>query len=362
MIEEDLKCIGCGATIQTTDEGKSGYTPASSLKNEGELYCKRCFRLRHYNEVADTELSEDDFLAMLNEISTKDALIVNVIDIFDFSGSLITGLQRFAGGNPVLIIGNKADILPKSLKKNKLLNWMKRELADNGIKPVDVMLTSQREKGDDLEVILDRIEELREGRDVYVVGVTNVGKSTFINRILKQVGDMENVITTSHYAGTTLNMIEIELSDGAKLVDTPGIIHKNQIVHLLDKKDLKLTSPSKEIKPKAFQLNPEQTLFLGGLARFDFIKGERQSFYAYFANELDIHRTKLAGADEFYEKHKGGLLKPAVEPELVRHTYTIKEPTDVVINGLGWIAVKHEAQIAIYAPKGVGITLRKALI
>ncbi len=38
------------------------------------------------------------FLRMLNEISSKDALIVNVVDIFDFSGTIITGMQRFAGG------------------------------------------------------------------------------------------------------------------------------------------------------------------------------------------------------------------------------------------------------------------------
>ncbi len=68
-------------------------------------------------------------------------------------------------------------------------------------------------------------------------------------------------------------------------------------------------APAKEIKPKVYQLNPEQTLFLGGLARFDFIQGERSSFIAYVANDV-IHRTKLTKADEFYEKHVHGLLQP----------------------------------------------------
>ena len=35
---------------------------------------------------------------------------------FDFNGSLIPGLHRFIGDNPVLLVGNKVDILPKSLK------------------------------------------------------------------------------------------------------------------------------------------------------------------------------------------------------------------------------------------------------
>ncbi len=53
-LEEDLYCIGCGAKIQTTDPVKPGYTPMSALKKgleTNELYCQRCFRLRHYNEI-----------------------------------------------------------------------------------------------------------------------------------------------------------------------------------------------------------------------------------------------------------------------------------------------------------------------
>lgn len=34
------------------------------------------------------------------------------------------------------------------------------------------------------------------------------------------------------------------------------------MAHYLTDKDLKIVSPSKEIKPKTYQLNPEQTLFL----------------------------------------------------------------------------------------------------
>ena len=64
-------------------------------------------------------------------------------------------------------------------------------------------------------------------------------------------------------------------------------------------KNLKHVSPKKEIKPKTHQLNPEQTSFLGGLGRFDFISGEKQGFTAFFDNELKLHRTKLEGASAF---------------------------------------------------------------
>ncbi|MBS2634289.1 hypothetical protein KFY46_26625, partial [Salmonella enterica subsp. enterica serovar 1,4,[5],12:i:-] len=72
----------------------------------------------------------------------------------------------------------------------------------------------------------------------------------------------------------------------------------------------------KEIKPKTYQLNAGQTLFLGGLGRFDFIDGDKQGFTAFFDNNLKLHRTKLDGADAFYDKHVGSLLMPPGPKEL----------------------------------------------
>lgn len=367
---EEIQCIGCGAIIQTTDKDKIGYTPKQALENgleSGDIYCQRCFRLRHYNEIQDVSLSDDDFLRFLNEIGKKEALIVNVIDIFDFNGSVIPGLHRFVGNNPVLLVGNKVDILPKSLKRSKMRQWLKERAHEEGLRPVDVLLTSAK-KPQEITELLGVIEDYRNGRDVYVVGVTNVGKSTLINQIIEQTAGEKEVITTSRFPGTTLDKIEIPLDDGHFLIDTPGIIHRHQMAHYLGKKDLKIIAPHKEIKPKIYQLNAEQTLFLGGLARFDFLQGEKSSFIAYVANDVKIHRTKTIKADSFYERHVGDLLQPPREdevedfPELVRFEFSIKEKTDIVFAGLGWITVTKPGIVAGWAPKGVDIIKRKALI
>ena len=238
---------------------------------------------------------------------------------------------------------------------------------EEGLRPVDVVLTSAQNKHAIKEVI-DKIEQYRKGRDVYVVGVTNVGKSTLINAIIQEITGDQNVITTSRFPGTTLDKIEIPLDDGSYIYDTPGIIHRHQMAHYLTAKNLKYVSPKKEIKPKTYQLNPEQTLFLGGLGRFDFIAGEKQGFTAFFDNELKLHRTKLEGASAFYDKHLGTLLTPPNSkekedfPKLVQHVFTIKDKTDLVISGLGWIRVTGNAKVAVWAPEGVAVVTRKAII
>ncbi len=71
---EALHCIGCGAVIQTTDKAGIGYTPPSALEKgleTDELYCQRCFRLRHYNEIAAVNISDDEFLRLLTEVGNS---------------------------------------------------------------------------------------------------------------------------------------------------------------------------------------------------------------------------------------------------------------------------------------------------
>ncbi|CAJ1222152.1 ribosome biogenesis GTPase YqeH [Limosilactobacillus fermentum] len=366
----ELRCIGCGAVIQTEDKDALGYTPASALNKgleTGELYCQRCFRLRHYNEIAPVSLTDDDFLRLLSHIREANALIVYVVDIFDFNGSIIPGLHRFVGKNPVLLVGNKEDLLPRSLRRSKLTDWLRQQANQAGIRPLMTTLVSAK-RNHQVEELLATIEKYRQGRDVYVVGVTNVGKSTLINQIIKQRTGVEDLITTSRFPGTTLDKIEIPLDDGHELVDTPGIIHQEQMAHVLPAEDLRLVAPQKEIKPKTYQLDEQQTIFLGGIARFDYLKGPRAGLTAYFDNNLPLHRTKLANADAFYEKHLGGLLVPPHQneidqfPALERFEFAITEKSDLVFEGLGWITVPAGLVVAGWAPKGVGVLVRRAMI
>lgn len=365
---DDLRCIGCGATIQSQDQTKAGFVPAKVLENNTNeaVVCRRCFRIKHYNELNDVELNDDDFLRLLHGIGDREALVVMVVDIFDFNGSWINGINRFVNGNPVLLVGNKVDILPHSVKQSKLKHWMTKEARSMGLVPIDVALMSAG-KGIGIDEVTDLIHEYRQGRNVYVIGCTNVGKSTFINALLKRfANETKDIITVSNYPGTTLDVIEIPFDEASAIIDTPGVINRDQMAHHVDRDALMLISPKKEIKSKTYQLNQQQTLYFGGLARFDYIEGGKNNFTTYIANEINVHRTKLTNADELFANHAGELLQPISHSRLVRHEFHLRanEKVDLVISGLGWINVfpTTKIKVALHAPQGVSVFVREALI
>lgn len=209
-----------------------------------------------------------------------------MVDLFDYNGSLIQGLARHVNYNDLLVIGNKRDILPKSIKDTKIIHWLRRQLKLEGIKPVDVLLTSGK-KNYHLDELMAMIDQYRKGRDVYVVGATNVGKSSLINALLKAYSnENENLITTSEFPGTTLDLIEIPLDEHSSIYDSPGIVNRHQIAHIVDEKELQNILPQSELRPVNYQLNSQQTLYFGGLARLDFITGERTSLVCYFPSKI----------------------------------------------------------------------------
>lgn len=362
-------CSGCGVALQTEDEQKPGFVPTGVLDKE-HVICQRCHRLKHYDDMLPVELDDDDFLRVLHEIGERRGFIVHIVDLFDLGGSWISGLQRFVNHQPILLVANKIDLFPQSMHWHKIKQRLHMFCRDMGLKPVDILLCSA-EKGLGIERVMKAMEIHRQGKDVYVVGTTNAGKSTLINQILKKFHVHEKEwLTTSRLPGTTLDFIDIPLKDGSHLFDTPGVINRRQIAYYVAEEEWKVIFPKKRVKPRVYQLDARKTLFLGGLARVDFISGERQSFVCYLSNLLKVHRTKLEKADDLYAEHAGELLSPPAKanmadwPEMKKHTFKISaEPTDIVFAGLGWVSVKGAgAVVEAYAPDGVDVSVRPALI
>lgn len=362
------RCEGCGVALQTADPGQVGFIPEKALTRDVVL-CRRCYRIRHYGEMGSVEQDPDAYLKRLDEIAERDCLVVLVVDLFDFAGSWIPGLLRRIGNHPLLVIANKVDLFPPSVKEGRLKEWVLQLMDEMGLHPEDVVLCSAR-KGMNIKRVMQAMESCRNGRDVYMIGTTNVGKSTLVNQLLKEAGGAEEaVITTSPYPGTTLDAIRIPLDDGKYLIDTPGIVRNDRMSEWVSSKELKEVVPSGTIKPKGYQLNEKQTLFFGGLSRFDFVSGKKQPFVCYLSNRLYIHRTKLEQADNLWEKHRGKLLSPPKDPSalppLKKHVIHLKgkRKEDIVISGLGWIAAgKEKAWIEVWVPEGIGVSTRPSII
>ena len=73
------KCKGCGAILQDTESKKAGFIP--KLTDESK-YCKRCFRMMHYNELPKIVASNSDYEKVIDDVIKKNGLIVFVVDIF----------------------------------------------------------------------------------------------------------------------------------------------------------------------------------------------------------------------------------------------------------------------------------------
>jgi ribosome biogenesis GTPase YqeH len=370
MALEKTQCPGCGATLQSEDKHAPGFVPASTVLDE-QVKCRRCFRITNYNEASSVTIDDDDFLRLLNTIGATKSLVVLMVDILDFEGSLISSLHRFVGDNSVILVVNKLDLLPKVTNWNRIVHWVKKQAKEHGLKVQEVVCISAR-RNMGVDRLLETIESHRDGRDVYVVGATNVGKTSMINRLIRDYSDLDRELTVSAYPGTTLDRIEIPLDDGSSIMDMPGIVYKHRLSELAPKATLKALLPEKPLKPAVYQLKAAQTLFFSSFARFDFVSGADQSFTLYSSTAIKIHRTKLENADDLFVKHRGVLLAPPTAEQLdempawTKHDLQIPKGGhyDISISGLGWIKVNSDAgaRVMVHAPRGVKVTVRDSII
>lgn len=371
-MNDELRCYGCGNVLQCEDENKQGYVPTKILESRDNILCQRCFKLQHYNTNSEVELANDEFVAILKNVGKHDALIVYVLDLFAFESSIIPALPEYINNKQVLILANKRDLIPSSIKDTKLINWIRKRLKQLGITNIIDILISSGETNYHIDEILDKFDELRKKKDVYIIGNSNVGKSTFINSLLKcYSNNTQNLITTSCFPGTTLNVINIPLDAKSYIYDTPGIITKNSMYYAIEPKLLKYILPKKEVKATTFQLKNNQTLLLGGLATFSFKEGADTNFTGYFSNYINIIRCKYEKKNTtFNNLLKNNNIHPTSKNitshndlKTVTLNITQKGKIDVVICGYGWFSFEANNQvIELEVPSCCNILIREAMI
>ena len=322
-------CIGCGALLQDKDPNQVGYV--SDLEKE---LCERCFKIRHYNHYQTVEKNNQDYLSILENTITTNDLILFVVDLWNMS-PMIEEMMTYFKKNPVLLVMTKRDILPKSIYEERLLDYMEGQFVDK------IMISSKKNYHFDL--LMEKIKKYQTSKYVYVVGLTNAGKSTMLNQIIKNYTNLETTITTSMQPSTTLGTIEIPLDETLTLIDTPGILDEGNLLNVVDPKVMKKVIPKKEIKPISYQVKGTQYFWIDDICSFTVTDN---NIVIFISNTLQIKR--------FY--------KETDTSNFIPHTFTVKEKQDIVIPGLGFIKVMHSGKITIYVKEQVDVFIRKSFI
>jgi len=329
-------CIGCGIALQDENVTAEGYT--TSIEND---ICSRCFRMKNYGEYQIVTKSNDEYIEILKSVNDTKDLVVYMIDLLNINRDI--SLIREYFDNKVLLVLNKRDILPKSIKDQKIIEYFEKMDFDYQ----DIVIISPK-KNYNIDELLLKIKKYKTSRNVYVVGHTNVGKSTLINTLMKNYSEYDSELTISPLPSTTLNKVNIKLSSDLTLIDTPGLVDSGNILNYVDTSIIKKISPKKEIKPKTYQLKKDQCLIIGDLVRIDYVEGDKNSFTVFASNDLKIKRLNM-------NKHED--LK-----DLFKHELEVGYRQDVVINGLGFIKIVDKAKINLYINKDVEVFIRDSLI
>eukprot|EP01082_Thalassiosira_pseudonana_P003921 g3042.t1 g3042 contig12:1307115-1308808(-) len=354
-------------------------------------------------EVLSRKRFFEEFKKLLMPLKQKTAVILALVDLFDFSGSVLPELDEIAGDNPVILAANKADLLPSEMGQTRAENWVRRELEYLNVRSIAniggaVRLVSCK-TGFGVPGMIEKAKSLAEDMDcdIYVVGAANAGKSTLVNFLLdennpnkstrfegkKRAGNAnkwKGSVTTSPLPGTTLKFIKIELGGGKNLYDTPGLLIPGSLTDRLTPEELKIVVPKKRVEPITFRVASGKCVLVGGLAKIELIGDSKPFLFTFFvANDIKLHPTDSEKSDEFTAKHVGTLLTPPLEPgpermkdigEFEYHTINIdgdgwkQAAADITLRGLGWVAVTGagKAQVRVGVPKGVGVSVRPPLM
>ena len=333
MIKEKY-CSGCGILLQDENLLNIGYT--TNINNE---LCMRCFRLQNYGEYESIASNLIDCEGIIKEINKTNSLVLYVVDLLNLPQN-IESIKKSLHNDCILVL-NKRDLLPLSVKDSKIINYCKNE--NFGFK--DIVITSSV-KNAGMDLLFRKIRNYQTNKDVYVVGYTNAGKSSLISKFIKDYGNREILLSTSPLPSTTLNKIIIPIQDGLRLIDTPGIIDNTNIINYVDRKMLKCLNSKREIKPKTYQLKGNENFIVGKLVRIKYY-GNSNSLTFYIPNEIKINNIS----------EDNMLLK-----DFEKLVLDIDDHHDVVISGLGFIKIVKRCRIELYLPSGVKVFTRKSII
>lgn len=327
------KCIGCGSILQSTDKDKIGYVP--DFKENEAKYCERCFKITHYNEKLILPL-ENINNYIIEEVNNNSEYIFFMIDLLNINSETINTFKMLK--SPKTLIISKLDIIPKSIKEDLIANWIKEtyDLKE------DIKFLSTK-KNINTRLILKTLEE-KKIKTAHILGYTNAGKSTLINKICEQNSIEGKTITTSILPNTTVDFINIPINENITIIDSPGFTQENTLYNNNEFLLMKNILPKNTIKPITEQTKENTSLIIEEKIRIN--ANSKNSLTFYMSNSIKI--------DKVFEKNKN-------LTDINSKEYKLEDNTDIVIKGLGFINVKKACTATIYTINDNLIEIRKSM-
>ncbi len=365
------RCYGCGAILQTNDPNDVGFIPPEKYESDDETLCERCYKLRHYSKYSESKNFNLDYITILSHAKEEKALAVYVLNAFCLMGSFLDGIGKYLPEN-VLVVVNKRDCLPASYSDDYIKSQVQQKLKEENIVAKDIILTSASVTNNiNIDVLIKKIIELRNNKNVYFFGAYQVGKSSIINCLLMEYNNKtDKMITTSPYPGTTLDVINIPLDEDTYLYDTPGIYNSASMVSFLEPTLIKYVLPRTLVRPETYMVKEGQSFVLYNIARIDVTKGDKTNLTFFKSNDLTLSRCKIAKAgplvDSYSEAGKSEIQTDKIKAnhELVKiHIKAIPNQLNILrIYGLLFVEfVGKDQEFDVYVPTAVKVTIEGEL-
>ncbi|XP_052900421.1 nitric oxide-associated protein 1 [Anopheles moucheti] len=308
-----VPCGGCGALLHCIEPNIPGYLPSELFKGKSNeqlltTICQRCHFLKNYNVAINVTVSADDYIEMLSTMKTEKALAILLVDILDFPCSIWPGLAEILGPQrPIIVVGNKIDLLPQdssgyleNVRHCLTKSIIESGFSRNNIKNVALVSAST---GYGVEELITKIHNVWGTRgDVYLVGCTNVGKSTLFNALLRsdlckvQATDLIQRATASPWPGTTIRMLKFPImrpSDYRLYLRTNRLKQEQYIQRANQRLRREQSKASKDVK---------HPTLLGHIGR-TFVREQEEAFDHFSLRQSSGGPTPILTLNEKNEKY-----------------------------------------------------------
>lgn len=365
-IKKVLRCYKCGTILQDSDENSPGYIISNVYNNHKSeiLLCNSCFERVIFKPEPVSNEFDNEFYKILQEAKNTNSLVALVIDLFSFEGAVPQRFIQVLGETNILIVANKRDTLPKNIKDENLIKYVTHRLKILGLNVKEVIITSSLNDYN-INILSEKINELRNNNNVYLIGFQYSGKSSIANSFLKHYSNNTNkLIAQVNFKDTNIRVTEIPLDNKSNLYDIPGIKTYNQLTDLCDKNLVNSILPKKNVLIRKATMYKNNSILIGGLAKIELLSSKKTNIELYFSNKLEIKLIKTKdNEDRFFKDIKSGFLKQTIKGFDDYTKFDIYDITvekdgyrDLGILGLGWISFEGNKQVfRITIPHGIHV-------